>query len=245
VALETDEIHVWRAWLDQPDAGPEDMMRVLSRDERQRAGRYRFQAGRQRFVTGRAILRILLGRYLHMEPRRVPLAYGPHGKPLLAPDLSGSGLEFNLAHAGPLALYAFARDRTVGVDVEQVRSLPDADAVAARFFSARENAAYSSLAADSRQLAFFQCWTRKEAFIKALGDGLAHPLDTFDVSLAPAEPAQLLYVASDPLEASRWSLISLVPQHDYVAALATPGHAWRLACWSFAHPGRHAGRRSF
>jgi 4'-phosphopantetheinyl transferase len=233
VRLTGGEIHVWRAWLEEPARGGYDLARILSPEERQRAKRVRFERDRLRFVAARAALRIILGRYLAVQPQDVCFAYGQHGRPYLASEIGNPRLDFNAAHSGPLAVFAVASDMPIGVDVEQVREMPDADDVAARFFSAREYADYAALPADAKQLGFYMCWTRKEAFIKALGEGLAHPLDQFDVSLAPGEPARLLRVALDPDEAKHWSLISLTPAPGFVAALAVRERAPRVTCWDY------------
>ena len=149
---------------------------LLSVEERARAGRFVFEDDRRRYTVARAQLRRLLGERLGERPEAVGLTYGAHGKPALAPRHAGSGLRFNVSHCGDVAVHAFTRGREIGVDVEAVRALPDADQIAARFFSPRENQAYQALPSGDRAVGFFNCWTRKEAYIKALGEGLAHPL---------------------------------------------------------------------
>ena len=231
LTLADDEVHVWRASLDQPADRLEEVWRSLSADERERADRFHLERDGWRFAVGRGALRSILGLYLALDPGQVQFCYGSRGKPDLARGLGDDHLTFNLAHAGSIALYALTRSRAIGIDVEQVWPLLDADQMAARFFSACENATYRVLPAEQKPLAFYLCWTRKEAYIKALGEGLAQPLESFDVSLAPREPARLLRVAWDPDEASRWSLISLTPLPGFVAALAVQGQDWRVACW--------------
>ena len=191
---------------------------LLSEDERQRAGRFAFERDWRRYIVARGRLRQLLAERLGIAPHAVEFAYGRRGRPALAPALD-RGLCFNVAHSGEIALYVFARHRAVGVDVEAVRGLPDADAIAARFFSRREYEDYSALAPVYRRRAFFSCWTRKEAYIKALGDGLYHPLDAFDVTLAPGEPARIRRVADAPGETCGWEIESFVPAPGYVAAV--------------------------
>jgi 4'-phosphopantetheinyl transferase len=231
LTLAGDEIHVWRASLDQPVNRIEQLRLTLSADECQRANRFHFERDRQRFVVGRGVLRSILGLYLGVDPGQVQFCYGAQGKPTLATQPGNANLGFNLAHSGPLVLYAFTRNRPIGVDVERVRPLSDADQMAARFFSAYENAIYRELPADEKQLALYLCWTRKEAYLKALGEGLMRPLEAFDVSLVPGEPARLLRVAWDPDEVSRWSLVSLEPLPGVVAALAVQGHGQQITCW--------------
>jgi 4'-phosphopantetheinyl transferase len=232
--LPPGEVHVWRVPLAQPAWHVEQLAGMLAEDERQRAGRFRFEQHRQRFVVGRGALRTILGCYLDIEPEQVCFGYAARGKPHLQPEPEAGALYFNLAHSHELALCALSRDGPIGIDLEYALPLPDADQVAARFFSAAEQSAYRDLPPEQRQEAFYLCWTRKEAYIKATGEGLARSLSDFDVSLTPGEPARLLRVAGDPLEAARWSLATLWPAPSYVAALAVPGHGWRLTCWQYA-----------
>lgn len=198
-----------------------------------RAELFHFEQDRKRFIVGRGVLRTILALYLGTEPSRLQFCYGPHGKPYLADRLGDATLRFNLAHSHELALYAFTRGREIGVDLEYIRYMPGVEQIAARFFSTRENAVLHALPTSQKQEAFFNCWTLKEAYIKAIGNGLAQPLDKFDVSLAPGEPARLLSVEGAPEEASRWSLKALTPAPGYVAALAVEGHDWRLTYWQF------------
>ena len=193
----------------------------LSDAERQRAGRFAFDRDRRRFIVARGRLRELLAPRLGVRPESVELVYGQRGKPALAQWFAGSGWRFNVSHSSEVAVYAFSRGREIGVDVEAVRALRDPDDIAACFFSRRENAAYRALDPRDRQTGFFNCWTRKEAFIKALGDGLCHPLDRFDVSLAPGEPARILRVEDTPGTECGWRLDSFSPAAGFVAAVVT------------------------
>src|SRR5207247_3087890 len=165
---------------------------LLSDAERHRASRFACDRPRRRFIVGRGRLRQLLAARLGVQPRAVEFVYRARGKPALGARFANSGLRFNVAHCDDVAVYAFSRGREMGIDLEAVRVIPGADAVAVRFFSRWEREAYQALDARARPLGFVNCWTRKAAFIKALGDGLYFPLDRFDVSLAPAEPARLL-----------------------------------------------------
>jgi 4'-phosphopantetheinyl transferase len=233
LALSSDEVHVWCASLEQPASSLRWLGQTLSADEQERAGRFHFERDRRHFIAGRGLLRTILGRYLRVEAERLQFCYGPRGKPSLLETCGGDTLCFNVSHSHGLALYAVTHGRKVGVDVEWMRPLDDIEQIAERFFSARENATFRALAPDQKVEAFFNCWTRKEAYIKATGDGLSRPLDEFDVSLAPGEPARLLHVASDPQEAARWLLRGLTPAPDYAAAVIVAGQDWRLACWQW------------
>ncbi len=215
--LPADEVHVWRASLERPVEVVGRMRRLLADDERARADRFRFERDRSRYTVGRALLRSLLGRYLGSAPEDVQFEYGAYDKPHLA----GAGPWFNLSHSGTVALYALTTAAEVGIDVE----LDDADfareRIAERFFSPAEVAVLRSLPESRQPRAFLNCWTRKEAFIKARGDGLSLPLDSFDVTLAPAAPAALVRTAWSREEPGRWRLQDLSDRHaGYIAALA-------------------------
>jgi 4'-phosphopantetheinyl transferase len=226
-ALTVDDVHVWRISLEIGDAALARLRESLSEDERQRAERYHFEKDRRHFVAGRGTLRAILARYLERRSEDVCFAYTNYGKPLLTDD---AVLRFNLTHSHGLALLAVTLGREIGVDLEHIRDNLEGEQLAERFFSPREVAALRALPPELRREAFFHCWTRKEAYIKANGKGLSLPLDQFDVTLRPGEPAALLATLHDPNEARRWSMWSLVPNEGYVGALAVEGHSWRLWC---------------
>jgi 4'-phosphopantetheinyl transferase len=231
--LSSNDVHIWIAELNSLTMHVHQFAQYLNDEKRMRANRFHLKQDREQFSVCRGVLRIILGQYLRIEPNRIQFSYGPHGKPYLEETVGDSTLRFNLGHSNDIALYAFTRCREIGVDIEYLRALPDADQVANRFFSADENAALHALPASQRRQAFFNCWTRKEAYIKAIGKGLAQPLDQFEVSLAPTDPVNLLHVEGAPKEASRWSLNALTPAPGYVAALAVEGHNWRPTIWQF------------
>lgn len=230
-------VHVWCAPLDPAPEAVLHYRTLLAPDERTRADRFRFDQHRRHFTVARGILRTLLGRYLDVDPRRVEFGYGSHGKPSLGGSFADSGLQFNVSHSGELALYAVSLGRELGVDIEHVHPMDDAVEIAERFFSASENVVFRSLPATAREEAFFNCWTRKEAYIKAVGEGLSFPLHAFDVSLAPGEPARLLG-ARDAEQAARWTLRGLDPAPGYKAALVVEGDGWGLECWGWDGHGR-------
>jgi 4'-phosphopantetheinyl transferase len=217
----TNEVYVWTIPLDRP-ANQDELRSVLSPDERQRADRFLSERDRARFATCRASLRRILAGLLDTNPSEISFQYSPFGKPSLAEN---EGLHFNVSHSNHFALVAVAMGRAVGVDVEFARADFATDAVAQRFFSPLEREALGRLPAESRTEAFFRCWTRKEAFIKAIGEGLSFPLDRFDVTLAPNEPPRLLRGGEDPESAKRWSLHDLPAPTGYFAALAIEGEA--------------------
>lgn len=224
--LGSGEVHVWQVSLG--DFRAATLAPIISADERARVARLRFEQDRRKFIVARGLLRIILGSYLRVEPGCLRFHYGHRGKPFLAEEFNKGEIKFNLSHAHELALYAITRDREIGVDIEHLRPDLADDSVAAQFFSPREVIA---LAADARKEAFFNCWTRKEAYLKARVEGLSFPLDQFDVSMAPGAPAALLRNDHDPRELSWWSLRQPPVHPGYVAALAVEGHDWRLKCW--------------
>jgi 4'-phosphopantetheinyl transferase len=225
------EVHVWSAPLDRERSVIETLERRLTSDERERAERFYFEQDREHFIVARGLLRGLLAAYLGLDPIGLRFVYGPQGKPALASP-SRSCLRFNVSHSCGIALFAVAEDRAVGVDLEYYRPWLATDEVAERFFSAAEVDSLRGLAGPARQQAFFHCWTRKEAYLKARGDGLAFGLDRFDVSLVPGEPPRLVSVDGHPGEVARWSLFDLRPERRFVGALATEGPVARVKCWS-------------
>ncbi len=231
--LKTDEIHVWCASLDQPVSQFQRLRQTLSMDERTKAERFHFERDRKRFNAGRGILRTILGWYLGGEPNRLQFCYGKNGKPALADTFGNGGIHFNMSRSVGLALYAFTRDREIGVDIERVRDISEMDQIAERFFSVKENAVFRTLPKSKRKEAFFRCWTRKEAFIKAIGKGLSMPLDKFDVALVPGKPARLIRIEGDSKEASRWTIRELKPAAGFAAAFALEGRSRRLRCWQW------------
>lgn len=223
--ISDDELHIWEASLDPAAAVVSALARTLSDDERARADRFRFDRDRDRYVVGRGLLRRLLGEYLGIAPAAVRFVYGPNDKPRLETEV----LRFNVSHSGPVALYAFTRREEVGIDVELDRGDYARERIAERFFSQAETAALRSLPARLQARAFLTCWTRKEAFVKARGDGLSLALDSFDVSLKPDTAAAVLRTEWCADEAGQWWLGDLSqPGKGYIAAVAVKRHGWRV-----------------
>jgi 4'-phosphopantetheinyl transferase len=236
VKLLDGDVHIWRACLDQPASCFQQLAATLSADERLRAERFRFDKDRRHFSVGRGALRVILGRYLNHEPGQLDFCYNAYGKPRLASDENPPQIHFNVAHAGGFALYAATRAQEIGIDLEHIRPVADAEQIVHRYFSARERAVYDELPANQRQRAFFDYWTCKEAYIKAVGRGLSCPLDTVEIGLAPGQPPRLLCLNGDRQEAARWSLQTLTPLPQYAAAVAIRGHNWRFKYWDYAAP---------
>ncbi len=231
--LDDDEVHVWRSNLNQAPSVIQALSEVLAPDERQRSGRFHFRKDHDQFIVGRAVLRQILSGYLKTLPERIRFSYGQYGKPALVEERDYDSLSFNVSHSHGVALYAVARARRIGLDVELLREDIATPTIAARFFSSKEVAALRALPSDQQTVAFFNCWTRKEAYIKARGEGLSYPLQWFTVSLAPGESASFLSTDGDSHETSGWSLVELSPGAGYVAALAVEGSAPRLRCWQW------------
>jgi 4'-phosphopantetheinyl transferase len=231
-ALPEDEVHVWRTSLGIAALDLAKLQRILSADEQKRADRFHFEVDRRRSTIARGYLRLLLGEILDLPANRLQFEYDEFGKPRLVPT-QGLPLQFNISHSGDLILIAITIGRAVGVDVERIRTDVDLDGVAARFFSANERKTLALLAGPARYKAFFTCWTRKEAYLKARGIGLSLSLDQFDVSFLPDEDPQLLATRHDPPDVRRWGLRELGLSRDYVAALAAQGSNWKLKCWDW------------
>jgi 4'-phosphopantetheinyl transferase len=224
-SLPTDELHVWRVQLDADPEVVDRLHRVLSADECDRAQRFHFERDRRRYVIGRGVLRHLLGRYLAQDPGEIRFAYGEYDKP----RLDGPGPYFNVSHSGAVALLAFSSAAEVGVDVELDDGDFASERIAERFFSPAEVQVLRSLPAELQPRAFLLCWTRKEAFIKARGDGLSLSLDSFDVTLVPGQPAALTRTAWCSEEPTQWRLTDLSdPDAGFIAAVASRSKSWRV-----------------
>jgi 4'-phosphopantetheinyl transferase len=229
--LVDDDVHVWLADLRQPPSRIESLSHLLSPDELKRAEGFYFERQREAFIIARGLLKTTLASYTGAHPRDLNFAYSPYGKPSLSGACGDDDIRFNLSHSHGLALYAVARGREVGVDLEYCRRRVAFREIAERFFSPREVETFRRLPEHLRREAFFNCWTRKEAFIKAVGEGLSFPLDALDVSLTPGEPAALLGVRDTGRQAAHWALRELQPAPGYVGAVAAEGPSWQLRCW--------------
>jgi 4'-phosphopantetheinyl transferase len=226
--LPESEVHLWRIDLASVAGGEQRWAQVLSEDELGRAARFHFERDRRHFTATRALLRIILASYVEADPQALRFRYSDKEKPSLISERAENAVEFNVSHSGTTALLAFARGRALGVDVEQMRENFDHAAIAARFFSTHERRQLAALAPSERYRGFFRCWTRKEAYIKAVGTGLSLPLHQFDVSLKPEDENALLSTRPDGTEAARWSMREVPAGDGYVAALCVQGHGWRL-----------------
>jgi 4'-phosphopantetheinyl transferase len=217
IALADDEVHVWCARLRRAEGDGSAGLTELSEEERAQSARFHFESDRQDFVARRSLLRAILGRYLKIEPSQVSLAHEERGKPRLSGPDGAARLHFNLSHSRNLALCAVGRFAPLGVDVEQLRPMPEMAEIAAMFASPQENALLRAAPPNKRLAVFFSFWTRKEAYLKATGEGIAGSLAQIDCSEAPPG----------------WALLSLSPAPGFAAALAFPGGGARTLCWQW------------
>jgi 4'-phosphopantetheinyl transferase len=235
VALGAIDVHVWAVSLEPPAGFIPRCAAILSPDETERATHFRFDKHRNRFIVGRAILRSLLGRYLDCPPRQLEFVYGLHGKPALAGHFA-EALHYNLAHSEDLLLVAVTRIGAIGVDVEQIRAVSEADDLVERFFSPRENGLFKILSANEKNIAFFNLWTRKEAWLKATGEGIAHSLNRVEVTFLPGESAELLALPQHSDSNSNWVLRELIPAAGFIGALALPNLRFTISRFQFPIP---------
>ena len=233
LALSPGEIHVWSIDLDPPPDRVDRLSRLLAEDEQARAARFRFDRHRRQYAVGRGALRTLLAFYLGTRPELIGFTYGPRGKPFLAEPFAAGGLQFNLSNSDEMALVGLVQGVEIGMDVEYLKPMPDCEQISERFFSASERQVLRGIPGRAKEETFFNCWTRKEAYLKAVGEGLAAPLDSFDVTLAPGDPPRMLTHEGDAERAARWFFHHLVPAEKYVGAVAIEGGAWEVKVWSF------------
>jgi 4'-phosphopantetheinyl transferase len=226
--LGQSEVHVWRLLLDLPAIYTDTVRSTLSSDEQARAERFHFQKDRNHYIVARGLLRNILSSYLGIGAGDVQFSYSRFGKPALVERYGRQSVQFNLSHSNGLAIVGVTRGRAIGIDLEHIRSNIAYEQMARLFFSPREVETLFNLPPEEQCNAFFTCWTRKEAYIKARGDGLSLDLHKFDVSLSPGESAALLNVADDPTEVARWSLVDVSPEPGYAASLAVEGHECRI-----------------
>lgn len=236
--LQPHQVDIWRVFFDastplSTSLSPDSVRlgeSTLSAEETQRASRFHFDLDRQQFIASHTSLRNILARYLHCESNQINFEKNEYGKPFV---LSDPKLEFNLSHSGDYALIAVTYEYKVGIDVERIRENMELESIASRYFSRGEVSELMALPPEQRTSGFFNCWTRKEAYIKAQGLGLSLPLDSFDVSLAPNESVILRSTRPDPNAAARWTLLSLNVDSGYAGALAVEGKDLEFRFWNW------------
>ncbi len=236
-ALGPDQVHLWRSRLDLPAATVASLGRLLSGDELERAQRLVFERDRRRFIVARGLLRLLLARYTGSAARDLVFGYEARGKPFLAGPAGVAAPAFNLAHAEEWAAYGFTLRGPIGVDIEYHTALEDMGQLAATIFSEHEQATLEAVPAHQRLAAFYAGWTRKEAFVKALGAGLSFPLAGVEVALHPAEPARILRVRAELGAIRQWQLVAFSPAHAVSGAVVVAGQPPQITRWDFPHAG--------
>ncbi len=234
--IEKGAVHIWRVNLDLPALG--HLEEKLSLDEKIRAGRFRFERDRTRFIAAHGILRLILGRYLKVEPNLVRICSDKNGKPKIVDETGIETIFFNLSHSQELGLYGFSKDYPIGIDIERIRDFPERGQVADHFFSWRENDFFKEVPEGKRLEEFFRCWALKEAVIKALGDGLSYPLNALDVSRALGKQAGLLL--GEIGKESRFTTQVLEVGPGFTAAFALRGKCQKVHCWQWCwQRGKH------
>ncbi|MBS0264056.1 MAG: 4'-phosphopantetheinyl transferase superfamily protein [Planctomycetes bacterium] len=230
-SLQPDHVHVWLLDLQLSPDRIAELSSHLDPEELVRAGRYHFEKHRRRFIACRCQTREILARYLQSDPRQLTFDYGPQGKPALSAPWNSTQLEFNVSNSEELALIAVTWKRPLGVDLEYIKPPHDYDAIARQFFAPEEIAVLDTLTGDARLAGFFDCWTRKEAVLKAVGVGLSVPLNQVVVSVTPGAPAAVLKFQNQAGHQSAWWMQSLDPHSAYAAAIAAVGSPLQPQCW--------------
>ncbi len=225
--LSENNVHIWSTNLKLGSSKIEKLSTILSSDEKDRANKFYFERDKNRFIIARGTLRKILSRYLNIEPKKLQFTYSERGKPYL-PDTS---ILFNLSHSQDLALYAITQVNLIGIDLEYIRPMNDAENLTKRFFSPQEYNLISQLPPQKQQETFFKLWTCKEAYLKATGDGLAGGLEKVEICLTPEKPVEFFSINQDIKEASRWYLHQFIPQPNYIAAVAVAGKNQNLSFW--------------
>lgn len=234
--LSRKDVHIWRAGLDLPSKSVQELKGSLSFDERMKAERFSFARDKTRFIIARGILRLILACYLSAEPGAIRFCYEKGGKPRLQNAFGMTNIQFNLSHSEGLALYAFTRGHEVGVDLERIRDLPEMEQIVEQFFSLRERVFFGTLPVKEKREIFFNWWTRKEAFMKAIGEGLSYPLCRFDALLARGKPVESLGILGNEQGGPRWSMWDVNPAEEFAGAVVVEGGDWEVRCWQW--PGK-------
>ncbi len=229
MTLIKDNIDVWCVSIDVDESVLYSLMRTLSEEEREKARRMKIEKPRKYYMASRGLLRQILAAYVKQAPELLEFEYGPNGKPTLSEKFDNSGIKFNVSHSHGLALCCVTREREIGADIEKMRDDVEITDISKRFFSSREHEELIKLPVDDQKRGFYNCWTRKEAYLKATGQGLTFPLSQFDMSLTPGEPAVMIAHQSDPGQVSMWSIVDLDVGPDYAAAIAVEGKEFTIS----------------
>lgn len=229
------EVHAWAFALEPGSATIRSCLAILGPEEKSRALRFHFEHDRVQYVVAHGVLRRLLARYLGTEPAALTFSTTSHGKPCLEGLQARAGIQFNLSHSAGLGVAVFSQEGPVGVDVEALRPLSDASALVARFFSRRERELFESLSESEKTAAFYRLWTRKEAWLKATGEGISELLHLVEVSFCSDEEAHFLALPPWAQSLGSWNLYPLNPAAGFTGALAASVRAERVLCQSWRH----------
>lgn len=229
--LHHDEVHVWLAEYNTFRSQIPDLHLLLNVEEAKKAAQFYFEKDRRRFIVTHGLLRKLLAGYTNIPAAQLNFHHNAYGKPELSDQPQKATLHFNLSHSHELIVYAFTYAGDIGVDIEYMRADIEYEQLTRRYFSPFENVELRRLPLSQCQQAFFNCWTRKEAYIKARGLGLSLALDSFDVTVRPDDPVKLLASRENAQEANRWLFASLPMSPQYAGTVIAEGHDWHMHCW--------------
>lgn len=229
-SLEPDHVHIWSVSKSNHIDRLQQYWEILNQEERLRAGKFRFSKDQNCFVIARGVLRILLGKYLSIDPVKIQFKRGHNGKPYVDYEIN---IQFNVSHSRNMIVLGFVLEHNIGVDIEYALREVEIIKIANLFFAKEEVTALMALEKDYHTQAFYNCWTRKEAFIKAEGSGLAFPLDQFVVSLDSKEEATLIDTKWDKKEKEKWVLDTLEPEENYIGAVSVKGNVSEIQTWQY------------
>ena len=232
--LSRKDVHIWRAVLDLPSKSVQELKGSLSFDERMKAESFHFERDRSRFIAAHGILRRILASYLSVDPGAIRFRYERDGKPRLQNAFGKPGIQFNLSHSEGLALYVFTQGHEVGVDLERIRDLPEMEQIVDQFFSVREQVVFHTLPTSEKHETFFKWWTRKEAFVKAVGEGLSYPLHGFDALLAKGKSVESLGILGGVQEGPKWTMWDVRPGEAFAGAVVVERDDWDVQCWQWS-----------
>jgi 4'-phosphopantetheinyl transferase len=232
--INSNEVHVWRVFLDVPTVEFESLLGFLSVDELARAERFHFERDQKRFIAARGILRKILGNYLNKHPGKICFEYSSHGKPMLAHNHGDDNLCFNLSHSCAFALYAVTLSKNIGIDIESIRDNVSIEQVAQQFFSQNEISSLEKIDINKRSGLFFQYWTRKEAFLKARGEGISFPMEQCDVSLISGSVLSPVTLQDNNSKTSSLYVQDLFPGNGYAAAIAIEDSDCNISCLHYS-----------
>lgn len=230
VFLDTNEVHVWHYNIEHSDNLQTELYAILSDAEQQKANEYHHENAKKEYIAAHGILRKILGEYIQVAAKNIDITIGAHGKPLLTAPFNE--IKFNLSHSNNHILVAVAKNREVGIDLENTLRKTNALKLAQRFFTERETQILSSLSDNQSRKAFFRAWCRKEAILKAMGTGISYGLDRFEVSLLPDESAKIINVLDDE-QRGKWTINDLPKIEHFASAVVVEGKGWELSCWNW------------